>query len=194
MHLPTDIRLGAADERVRQQGIDEIERLVAELDSLRPICYDLHLNKETAVRDEPWLENLDTSLSALQGRLGEKAARITIENIDYPLEQIRDLIAGNNFRLCLDMGHILKYGHDWQSALTEYVPAAQHIHYHGVQDNRDHQSITVSDMARCRELGAALYEADFRGVLTLELYSLQQVRESGDILKQAWESFLNHKE
>ena len=82
VHLPTDIRLGASDKSIRQRGLDEVERLIKELAAIRPLCFDLHLQKEKDIEEGEWQDNLDQSLTYLEQKLDDVTRRIAIENID----------------------------------------------------------------------------------------------------------------
>lgn len=188
VHLPTDIRLGAPDESLRRQGIDEIERLVSELEVISPRSFDLHLNREEIVLSE-WFDCLEWSLENLAVRLGEAANLIGIENIDYELDLIRPLIEKYPFNPCIDVGHILFYGQDLQSALNTYLPSAIHVHLHGIADGKDHQAFDADTFQPWNAIGKNMQEKDFTGTVTLELYSIDKVYDSLAVLQTAWKSY-----
>jgi len=189
VHLPADIRLGAADQSLRQQGIDEVVRLVTELLPLAPHSFDLHLQWEANLARQFWLENLDHSLDILVQRLGEEAGKIAIENIEYDMRDLRPLLTRHDMSFCLDMGHILRYGHDWSTALHDYVPGARHVHYHGVCQERDHRAIGNGQEQHSTDLGAALARTGYRKMLTIEQYDEAGLAASADTLIRAWANF-----
>jgi len=154
VHLPVDLRLGSPDAKLRCMGIDEIERLMHELSVLSPKSYDLHVQREDHLPESQWLENVERSFSELADRLGAATKMIAIENIDFPFVVIQELVAASGFARCLDLGHILRHGHDLDEAWLD-VEKARHIHYHGVINGRDHGAVTPSQ----REVTAALGEA-----------------------------------
>lgn len=186
VHLPTDIRLGAATVAERQTGIDEICRLVAELEPLAPTAFDLHLVTEPDITEAEWLANLDRSLAALAMALGERRALVGIENIDYPYTTIRPLVEHHGFAVCLDLGHLLRYGHDWQAALDRDLPRVNHVHYHGVRGGKDHGAVVKEQAPVTARLGQALARIGFNGVVTLEMYALAELETSLAELKRAW--------
>lgn len=188
VHLPTDIFLGHADAATRQAGIDEIERLVAQLAPLRPLAFDLHLNRQPELADEAWLEYLAESLTLLRSRLGSEAAKIAVENIDYPFTQVQSLVAAHGFSLCLDLGHVLYYQHEWPAAVAN-APKAAHLHLHGVRDGRDHRPLGLDQATHLVEVGQALSRGNFRGVLTLEIYKYEYLHRSCDLLAELWQPF-----
>ena len=189
VHLPTDIRLGAAAAVERQAGLDEICRLVDELAPLAPSSFDLHLRPEHGLAEDEWLGHIDRSLASLAGALGETRAMVGIENIDYPYGIIRPLVAQHGFAVCLDLGHLLRYGHDWQEAFACDLLRANHIHYHGVNGCQDHAAVLEKqDMVTVR-LGELLLRSAFQGVLTLEVYDLDQLIASLTELNRLWGHF-----
>ncbi|MBU0730346.1 MAG: sugar phosphate isomerase/epimerase [Proteobacteria bacterium] len=189
VHLPTDMHLGASDPALREKGIAEICRVMEYFQPLSTRCFDLHLAPEELAA-AVWLENLDKSLEALSRKLGPDTEKICIENIDYPVEQILPLIDKHRFSLCLDLGHIRRYGDDWERAL-ERISAARHIHYHGYSKGKDHQALTDDDLERTKDLGRILKETGFAGVVTLEIYDLKMLEASVAHLHKAWGQFLH---
>jgi len=194
VHLPIDIRLGAGERQLRQQGVDEIDALVGKLAILSPESYDLHLAGEPELASEVWLDNLAWSLRELKRRLGQEARRLAIENIEYPLDPLLPLVTEFDLSLCLDMGHVLRYGHDWQQAVEEFLPRARHLHLHGVSGGRDHRALAAADGSWLLGLGERLRHLDFSGVVTLELYALERVEQSLAVIAEAWRPFAQQDE
>jgi len=188
VHLPTDIFLGPADAAMRQAGIDEIERLVAQLAPLSPVAFDLHLNQQPGLAPGQWQENIASSLALLRGRLGSEVAKIAIENIDYPFAQLQSLVAAHGFSLCLDLGHVLYYQHDWRAAV-DLASQAKHLHLHGVRDGRDHRPLGFDQVDHLVAVGQSLAAGGFTGVLTLEVYKYEYLRRSCEVLAELWQPF-----
>ncbi|MEW6595463.1 MAG: cobamide remodeling phosphodiesterase CbiR [Thermodesulfobacteriota bacterium] len=188
VHLPTDIFLGHPDPGTRSQGVAEIEALVALLAPLGPRAFDLHLNRQPELAPAEWREHLAESLALLRNRLGSEAGKIAIENIDYPFALVQSLVAAQGFSLCLDLGHVLYYQHDWPAALA-LASQANHLHLHGVRDGRDHRPLSFDQASRLVEAGLALAQGNFCGVLTLEVYRYEYLRRSCEVLAELWQSF-----
>ena len=186
VHLPADLALGAASKSERQEGIAEILRLKDQLTPLAPQSFDLHLVREQDLPDAAWLDNLAASLRELSGALGEQKRLVAVENIEYPYGLVAPLVAEYGFSVCLDIGHLVHYGHDLEEGLG-LLPQARHLHYHGVRDGRDHQALTDAEQARM--LGKRLAEAGYDGVVTLEMYSLEKLKASLALLNEAWLAF-----
>lgn len=188
VHLPTDIALGHHDRAVRQQGIDEIERLVALLDPLAPLAFDLHLPQVAGMAHDAWLDCVGRSLAALAARLGSAARQIAIENIDYPFGHVAGLVTAHGFSVCLDLGHVLYYQHHWPAALAS-APRALHLHLHGMREGRDHRPLDHDQAGQLVELGHLLWAGGFGGVITLEVYQYEYLRRSCAVLAELWRPF-----
>lgn len=175
VHLPTDIGLGAASRGERQKGIEEILRLMAKLAPLAPDAFDLHLVREQDLSEAFWLDNIAASLQTLATALGEEKKLVGVENIEYPYGLVAPLVTEYGFGVCLDLGHLVRYGHDLEQGLA-LLPRVRHLHYHGVQEGRDHQAL--ADAAQARLLVRRLDEVGYDRVLTLEMYSLEKLQSS----------------
>ena len=186
VHLPADLALGAPSRGERQEGIAEILRLMDQLAPLGPQSFDLHLVRESGLPEAPWLDNLAASLRELAGVLGEEKRLVAVENIEYPYSLVAPLVAEYGFSVCLDIGHLVHYGHDLEEGLG-LLPQVRHLHYHGVRDGRDHQALVDAEQARM--LGKRLAEAGYDGVVTLEMYSLEKLKGSLALLADAWQPF-----
>ncbi len=187
VHLPADVRLGSPDAKVRQAGVDEIARLVNELSVLSPKSYDLHVQREDHLPESQWLENVERSFSVLVDRLGAATGMIAIENTDFSFALVEELAADHGFSRCLDLGHILRHGHDLDDAWRA-VEKARHIHYHGVENCKDHGAVTPSQTEITVALGKELSRTGYRGVVTLEVYSMADLDASLESLEKAWKT------
>jgi len=186
VHLPTDLALGAASRAERQEGIGEMLRLMAQLAPLGVLSFDLHLVREPDLSEAAWLDNLAASLEKLSGALGDEKRLVGVENIEYPFGLVAPLVAEYGFGVCLDLGHLVHYGHDLEEGLA-LLPKASHLHYHGVRGGKDHQALHDAEQARM--MGARLADAGYDGVVTLEMYSIEKLKASLALLDEAWQPF-----
>lgn len=190
IHLPSDIRAGANSAKRRQDGVDEIARLFEELLPLDPLAFDLHLAAEKELSRGQWQENVSKFLKLLQKNLGRESCRLAIENIDYPFSDIKEVVVDHGFSLCLDFGHALFYD-DEPKQLLKDIAKAKHIHYHGIVDGKDHQALGQSQSAFSRKLGSQLLACNYTGVVTLELYHQEKLRDSLLQLHADWQDWAN---
>lgn len=191
VHLPADLSLGASAQAKRQEGIAEILRLMTQLTPLAPHSFDLHLAREPDLTEAAWLDNLASGLGELAIALGEEKRLVAVENIEYPYGLVAPLVAEHGFPVCLDFGHLIHYGHDLEQGLA-LLPRVRHLHFHGVENGRDHQALT--DVRQAGMLGSRLAEAGYDGVVTLEMYSLEKLTASLALLNKAWQQFTVKKQ
>jgi sugar phosphate isomerase/epimerase len=186
VHLPLDLQLGSNDKRRRQEGIDEVCRLLEETGPLNPLAFDLHLDLDHDMAVGAWQDNLRDSLQTLAHCCGHWQEKIGIENIGYDFALVEEIISGAGFGFCVDFGHALRYNH--QSDFWA-LPHWRHIHLHGASPGRDHRPFRAEDGLFLRGLGQKLVNREYRGVVTLELYDLTQVCQSLAVLHEAWQPF-----
>ncbi len=186
VHLPLDLQLGSARNEVRQQGIDEICRVVEEFEPLQVQAFDLHLNLEKDLEPAAWQDNINNSLERLANSLGPLLQKVGVENIGYDFDFIASLLTNHGLGICVDFGHRLRYNHQ-----TDFwsMPQWRHIHLHGAEPGRDHRPFQSRDLEFLRSLGQALVEKEYQDVITLELYELAGLRDSLAILHEAWRPF-----
>ncbi len=186
VHLPLDLQLGSGDKGTRQQGVDEVCRLLEELGPLNPMAFDLHLDLEEDLEIQAWQDNVRYSLTELAARCGEWHGKIGIENIGYDFALVEDEVGSAGFGICVDFGHRLRYNQH-----TDFwaLPHWRHIHLHGASVGRDHRHFQPKDADFLYSLGQKLVERDYRGAITLELYDLAGVYDSLALLHEAWQPF-----
>ena len=180
VHLPTDVLLGHPDEEIRIAACATVMRFYERTRSLPPTLYCLHLEKGkegemTPDQVGPWLTNTMYSLENLLAA-GLPRDRVAVENIDYTFRWIYPLVREFDLPICLDIGHLLIQGEDLETYLDLYGDRTVMIHLHGVEEGRDHRSLAgIPD----REWGmVASFLKDFRGGLSLEVFSLEDLHRS----------------
>lgn len=188
VHLPIDLHLGSISRRRRDEAIAEIIDLMTKLAPLAPSCFDLHLLRELDMAEGQWLDCLNDSLSELADRLGSERRKIAIENIDYPFQSVRSLALDHGFSLCLDFGHGLRYGEGLEQMLND-IPRAVHVHYHGVVGHSDHLAVHSGQHEMNIQLAEKMSEHCFFGVVTLEVYSRERLRDSCRTLANVWKEY-----
>lgn len=186
VHLPLDIQFGSPDQKIRQQGIDEVCRLLDELGPLNPKAFDLHLDLDNDLDLRFWQDNVHDSLVQLAARCGEWQDKIGIENIGYDFALVEEEVRAAGFGVCVDFGHRLRYNQQ-----TDFwsLPHWRHIHLHGATVGYDHRPFQSEDVDFLQAIGRRLVERDYQGVVTLELYELTAVKASLAVLHEAWQLF-----
>lgn len=145
VHLPTDMWLADPDPLVRDRFRQRILRFIDRTSALDPTVFILHCESSNAqVRRctdlKSWRDLLAESLEKLV-HSGVDPGRIALENIEAAPEAILPLADYFGMRLCMDIGHMLRYGHGISDSIRSLLEKSPMIHLHGVRDGRDHLGI-----------------------------------------------------
>lgn len=175
VHLPLDLRL-ADDGSARHSSMEKARRVIECMRELDPWAYVLHLDGKS-VRDKAapdamrrWLERASRSLEIV-GEWAGGAEKLAVENLEgYPLDFYQPVLDRVCVSLAVDVGHLWLDGRDPVAYLREALPRARVVHIHGI-DGRDHQSLAHAPRESLRAVLDALVRTDYRGVLTVEVFS-----------------------
>ena len=122
--------LGDPEPALRQAfcatALNFYERTLA----LNPSAYVLHLdsrkaNGEGETDQAAWRRRVHESLDTIQSK-GLDLRQVVVENLEYPLEYIAPLAETFGMDLCLDIGHLLRYGHDPGEQLRRIPAQVRH--------------------------------------------------------------------
>jgi len=185
VHLPGDLFFGDPDPSLRARFRDTTLRFYERTLPLDPTLYILHLDSRRAdgiVEPDTcaWSDRVEDSLAALV-KAGFDPGLVAVENLEYPLDKLMPFVERIGLKTCLDIGHIILYGHDLQTQLDRHFPQSAMIHLHGVRQGVDHlgvQWISPGDWEMiCSHL------ADFTGGLSIEIFSMDDLAASIDRLR-----------
>lgn len=187
VHLPLDLRL-ADDGSLRHISLEKARRVIECTRALDPWAYVLHLDGK-AVRDNPtsadyhrWLEQAERSLRQV-GEWAGGLEKLAVENLEgYPLDFYEPVFERVPVSRCVDIGHLWLDGHDPLAYLRRALPRARVIHIHGIAE-RDHRSLAFIAPKQLRAVLDELLQADYRGVLTMEVFSEEDFLSSMEALK-----------
>jgi sugar phosphate isomerase/epimerase len=199
IHLPIDISLGDASEKVRTTGVSVVRRVIQKTLRLNPSFYILHLDfinpptlpllkrgegefmQETDI--EAWRLRLIRSLKEILDD-GMESKRMAIETLGYPFEWIEDMVKELGFSICLDIGHILNHGYDLRHYLEAYLPKTSVIHLHGVHKGSDHLGIEALPGPDLNLILSTLHH--YHGIVSIEVFSIDALKSSLSILEEKW--------
>jgi sugar phosphate isomerase/epimerase len=181
VHLPLDIDLGG---RKKADSRKKVGFFLERFAPLFPYAYVLHLNLPEGAEKylSSWQGRVDDSLKKISRDYPHLAGKIVIENLSYPFEYIDRLIIGNNYSVCVDIGHLICRRIDPLEHLDKYFKYTRLIHLHGVKGNRDHVSLKHFDRGLLKRLMDFLKKRKYRGVITLEVFSKKDFDESREVL------------
>ena len=188
VHLPIDIFLGDPSRAVRSEGIEVVKKFIERTRPLFPSTYTLHFslrNRQDQDAPDPdrWRADLAKSSEEIL-RLGIEPSSVSIETLGYPYEWIEDIVGAARFSICLDIGHILISKRDLNDAFDRYLDRTSIIHLHGFQDGVDHLGIDRMSENVLGQIFSRL--RDYKGVLSLEVFSFEDLSRSLPLLEERW--------
>lgn len=186
VHLPGDLFFGDPDPSMRVRFCETAIRFYERTLPLDPTLYILHLDSRRAdgiVEPDTcaWADRVADSLSDLE-KAGLDPALVAVENLEYPLDKLIPFVERIGLKTCLDIGHLILYGHDLKAQLDRHASNSAMIHLHGVREGVDHlgvQWISPGDWEMIRRV-----LADYTGGLSIEIFSLDDLAASLDRLEE----------
>jgi len=191
VHLPLDINLGSSGSK-RGEAAVKVGILIERLSALDPHAYILHLNLSRQAEKNlgSWQDRVDESLKKIAGFQAVSPQNIAVENLSYPFSYVDTLVRRHGFSICVDIGHLIVMGVDPVEHLKKYFNATRVIHFHGVNEGKDHTSLKYLDAALLRRVALFLNDNNYRGVVTLEVFSQTDLEES---MNSLWEIFIYNR-
>lgn len=190
VHLPIDISLSAPDRDKRRCARASIKKVMDHYAPLRPSTHTLHLpfDRHSTDADEikKWQKTNIEALSRLTDD-GVSVDMLSIETIEYPFEWVQPVINTFNLPVCIDVGHLIRFGFDLEVVLKQYFDQTAIIHLHGVAGQKDHLSLTELGPKYLLVLQPWLKK--FENVLSIEVFSFNKLALSLPVL----ENLLNNK-
>jgi sugar phosphate isomerase/epimerase len=188
VHLPTDIFLGDADPHVRQESQHTVFRFYERTLPLNPEVYVLHLDSKNADGRKnsnwnAWLDRMSESVARLLDG-GMNPRRLAVENLEYPMEIVLPIIDSFGMGVCLDIGHMLRYGYHLARQLDHLLEESIMVHLHGVKDGVDHLGVEWIPEEQWRLICRAL--KSYRRGVSLEVFSLDHLISSLERIRQSW--------
>lgn len=178
VHLPTDVYLGDADPLLRERSRRTMLRFIDRTSTLDPTVFILHCESSSAdVRrntdPNAWMHRMGESLEKLV-RDGVDPHRVVLENIEYPPATILTLAEHFGMSLCMDIGHLLRCGHNLCEQMQPFLGKTSMIHLHGVANGRDHLGVHWIPEEAWNLIYRALF-ASYTGGLSLEVFALAEL-------------------
>jgi len=176
VHFPLSVYLGSPDAAKRSRSVETCLRVMDLCRPLDPVAFILHFHgdRRGPVPSDDisrWLGNTEESIKPLL-ETGIPSRRISVETLDYPFELIEPIVLEYDLSVCLDIGHILMYGHPLDEYLGRYLTRCNVLHLHGLKGGEDHRDISGVDPGILHRLFSHLEDGNARKrVLTLEVFS-----------------------
>jgi sugar phosphate isomerase/epimerase len=188
VHLPLDLKLGD-DGDERDVSLVKAKRVIDCVRDLSPWAYVLHLDgksvRTSTDRDtiKRWQDHSVRALEIVSEWAGD-ADKLAVENLEtYPLDFIQPVLDRIPVSRCVDIGHLWLDGHNPIPYLKSALPRTRVIHIHGLAE-RDHKSLANMPEEKVRAVWDELVRANYEGVLTLEIFSEEDLISSMNMIER----------
>jgi sugar phosphate isomerase/epimerase len=180
VHLPLDLDFSAPQEGKRHGVVHRMADIIKQVAMLSPTTFTLHLNCSHASQEAEnildWQERTKTAVKDLLGLCRIDAGQISIETLHYPPHWFAPIVKKLDLAVCLDVGHILRYGYDLEQVIDDYADRISILHLHGVTKGEDHRSLIWLDQ-RSREI-LIPFLTNFSGSVSIEVFSADKLDTS----------------
>ncbi len=187
VHLPFDISLTDDNPENRISAARKLYDVISLCSRLSPSTYTLHLSYRETSRDDAairyWQEKAEHGVSQLLS-YGVNSRSISIETLEYPFEWTKSIIDRFDFAVCLDIGHLLKYGFDVRAMFARHASRTTIFHLHGVHNGKDHLALDMLSQNHLEIVSEVLKK--FKGVVSLEVFSEENLLRSSAFLEKTW--------
>ena len=186
VHLPLNLNFS---DRDRDISIEKALKVINGTRLLDPHAYVCHLEcrdipHEAGPALENWQQQRIRAVSMLIKEAGILPPELAIENLEtYPIDRNEPVIRSCGTHACLDIGHLFLQKTDPLPILRQWLPLTSVVHLHGV-GTRDHQSLRHMPREMIRSILAELFRADYRGVVTLEVFSQEDLSSSIEMIRE----------
>ncbi len=180
VHLPMDISMGDPSERRRAKSVGDIARAIERVAPLAPTTHTLHLTCNGRSMDSEsvhaW-QNRSTESTAKLLQVAQIPSRnISVETLDFAPQWLAPIVSDLDLAVCVDVGHVIRYGYDLPTVLRLYADRITIIHLHGVNQGQDHHAIVHLEPDIQRLL--ARFLINFSGSLSIEVFSSDRLDQS----------------
>ncbi len=187
IHFPVDVKAGSGDLNERSRYVEQVLKIIKLTEPLKPFAYLMHLEGIRASASEQeiteWQKNCDEVCHKIASVPEIDHRNICIENLDYPVEWHAALVRKYGFSMCMDVGHLWRYGRAWEDTLNRYLHQVRVIHLHGVYEERDHISLKYSKLDDIKIFYNILIDKKYKNLVTLELFDEKDTFESIEIMR-----------
>ena len=188
VHLPLDLKLGE-DGSEQDRSLIKAKRVIDCTRGLYPWAYVLHLDGRSVRTSTEaglirrWQDQSVRALELVADWTGG-AEKLAVENLEtYPLDFIQPVLRRIPVSRCVDIGHLWLDGHDPIPYLEEALPRTRVVHIHGIAE-LDHRSLAYMPQEKVSQVWEELIRANYRGVLTLEIFSEEDFISSLEVIEK----------
>ena len=192
VHFPADIS-PHLEKGARVRDEEMCLRTIDLFAPLEPFAWIMHImgdlrGKEPSADMKKWREEGGKSAERIACAVTDKKT-ICLETLDYDFAPAETIVSDLGLSVCLDIGHMVKFGHSVRSEIKRLLPYARVIHAHGVKpDGTDHVDLSFFDASLLAETIAWTDDGSER-VMTMEVFEADYSKSLdvvNDILRHAF--------
>lgn len=180
IHLPIDLDLADSDDRCRQSDAKRLAKAVERVTPLSPTTHVLHLPFNEADTDPrtvaKWVRRNRNSLNEIFAAGNVPPGNFSIETLDYSPFLFEALVAEFDLAVCVDIGHLFRYGYALEAVWRKFGHRTTMVHLHGVFQQKDH--LALDRMGAGKRERVKRYLGDYSGGLSLEVFSFDRLTAS----------------
>lgn len=178
VHLPLDCFIGSDSEEERRYGIETFGRFIQRSARLGPRNYIVHFDAKGKTEQgiEKWKYAVAEGMESIVRVSGIPCESFAVEMLDYPFEEVEDIIMSLELSVCFEIGHLLKHDLDILDSFNRFRDHISVIHMHGCKSGKDHMPLDVlgeDDLSKIREM-----LEEFSGTLIIEVFSFEYLERS----------------
>ncbi len=149
VHFPAEIFVSCSDLERRERE-DMCLRTISLFAPLDPFAWILHVVGEKRGNSpsadiEKWLKKSISSAGMIAEAVSDKR-KVCIETLDYDPCYVKHLASAVGTSICLDLGHLVKYGRPVLEIAGSFADDVRVLHIHGVMpDGTDHRDLSYFD-------------------------------------------------
>jgi sugar phosphate isomerase/epimerase len=206
IHLPCDVSLTCDSPEKRQKAADTLLKVIDLFAPINPSTHTLHLEMPPNIKEDInrnikkeiekdsqnnikklkiWQDNTRQGLEILLADMPNPDI-ISIETLDYPFSLAEPLVENFSLSVCIDAGHLIKYGYDLEKTFETQKHRTSIIHLHGVDFScpakKDHTSLDRLPPKQIKLIQRILH--DYTGVVSLEVFNLENLNRSIALLSK----------
>jgi sugar phosphate isomerase/epimerase len=196
VHLPTSLEIASRHREKRHDSVQMVVELINLMSELNPTFHILHIpvtpptlttvpglyfTTKDQNKFDGWAQRATDSMLTIQSRVGSNN-KILVENINYSPIFLEFFWKKGICDFCLDMGHLMLGRESVSETTRQFMSVIKEIHLHGVIEDEEHLSLAVLPESRVSRWVNLLMDADFRGVVNLEVFSPEDLESSVGML------------
>ncbi len=188
LHLPIDFYLMDLSRKDLEGAVNIIQFII---DSTKPLeidYYILHIDFSNKINDSDILADhfifFKYIIRYIKKKFKTLWKKILLENTNYDLTKFSHYIKQEEFRLCMDLGHLAIEDLSLKKFIDIFQNNIEICHLHGYSGSKDHQALSITEKKALKEMIHKVYL--LRKPVILEVFN-----ETDLIL--SYESLKNYK-